>query len=267
MARERSQLTFDGVWRRQQPGLGRLAAVLFDDPRLRPAPAADDLLRQVRPRAAAAWADRPADADPAAWLTRFVAGEWLGHGLGLYDAGLRGLLRRQVWSDLEVDELIQGAATRAAERLDELVDRPRPLFGWLCQLVRQQRVDWLRSRSAAKRDAGRTRPLEAAPGLADTGTTPTQAERRTRVREMFERVLAGLPADQAAVLRLHADEHLGPGEIAARLKLSPEAARVRLFRARKKALEVWVRLFPDAAADLAELGLIEPDPPDGATDP
>jgi RNA polymerase sigma-70 factor (ECF subfamily) len=252
-----SRPAFNALWDRQHSGLARLAAVLFDDPRLRPAPSPEELLRPIRPRAAAIWTERGPDGDAGAWLRRFVTGELLGHGLVLYDAELHGLLRRQVWSDSDVEELVQGAAARAAERLTELVDRPRPLFTWLCQLVRQQRADWLRFRSARKRDARRTRSLDADPRLADTGTTPTQAERRTRVREMFERVLARLPAEYTEVLRLSIDEHLGPAEIATRLGLSPEAARVRLFRARRRALEVWVREVPDAASDLVELGVID----------
>jgi RNA polymerase sigma factor (sigma-70 family) len=252
-----SSPTFDALWARHAPSLGRMAATFFDDPRLDPPPDAHALLSQARTRAAGEW---PVQSDPEAWLRRKVGAELLGHAHRLYEPALHRMLQGQVWSEEVVEEVVQGAAARASERLDELLDRPRPLFGWLCQLVRQQRIDWLRSRSALKRDAGRTVPLEGAP-LADTGTTPTQAERRSRVREMFDRVLGELAADQAAVLRMHADEHLGPTEIAARLGVQPGDARIRLFRARRRALQLWIHLFPDSAGDLAALGLIGADPP------
>jgi RNA polymerase sigma factor (sigma-70 family) len=235
-----------------------MAASFFDDPRLDPPPKPHALLSEARARAATEW---PVQSDPDGWLRRKVGAELLGHAHRLYQPALHRMLQGQVWSEEVVEELVQGAAARASERLDELLDRPRPLFGWLCQLVRQQRIDWLRSRSALKRDAGRTVSLDGAPRLADTGTTPTQAERRSRVREMFDRVLTELPADQAAVLRMHADEHLGPSEIAARLGVQAGDARIRLFRARRRALQLWIHLFPDSAGDLADLGLIGADSP------
>ena len=253
-----SSLTFDALWARHAPGLARMAATFFDDPRLDPPPDVRALLGQARARAAAEW---PPKSDPDRWLRHRVGGELLGFGHRLYEPALHRLLQGQVWSEEVIEELVQGAAARASERLNELLDRPRPLFGWLCQLVRQQRIDWLRARSALKRDAGRTVSLDGAPRLADTGTTPTQAERRSRVREMFDRVLAELPDDQAAVLRMHADEHLGPSEIAARLDIQPGDARIRLFRARRRALQLWIQLFPDSAGDLADLGLLGADHP------
>jgi RNA polymerase sigma factor (sigma-70 family) len=165
------------------------------------------------------------------------------------------MLRRQVWSDVEVDELMQGAATRSVERIGELIERPRPMFGWLCQLVRHQRVDWLRARAAVKRSAP-TGQLVPHLDVADTGTTPTQAERRTRVREMFDQVLGHLDTADADLLRLQVVAHLTPTEIAARLRITPENARIQLFRARGKAAAAWQALFPQAAAELRALGVL-----------
>jgi RNA polymerase sigma factor (sigma-70 family) len=252
-------MTFETLWGRHEAELARMTDVLFNHPHLDPAPDVRVMLDQARAHAAAAW---PPDAtiDVALWLRRKVGGDLLGRGHQLYEPALQRMLQGQVWSAELVEELVQGAAARATERLDELIERPRPLFGWLGQLVRQQRIDWLRARSARKRDAGRTVPLASAPIAADTGTTPTQAERRTRVREMFDRVLAELPADDAKVLRLHADEHLGPAEIAVRLGIQAGDARIRLYRARKRALQVWIQLFPSSAADLMDFGLIDSKP-------
>jgi RNA polymerase sigma factor (sigma-70 family) len=248
---------FDAVWREHAATVARVAAVLFDDTRPEDRPDIEALVGRVRVRAAAQWLT--ADPDQATWLKGLATGEFLGHGLKVYEPALHRMLASQVWSEEIVEELVQGAAARAAERLGELVERPRPLFGWLCQLARQQRVDWLRARSALKRDAARTVSLEGAPRLADTGTTPTQAERRTRVREMFDRVLSELTPEYAAVLRMHTDEHLAPAEIAARLRIQPGDARIRLFRARRRAAQVWAQLFPAAAADLAALGVFAAD--------
>lgn len=241
--------TLDTLWIAQEPVLRRLAVVLFDDPQLRPAPFMDELLSAVKSRAASTAPARPDE------LIRFAAGELLARAWELYDGPLRGMLRRQVWSEVEVDELMQGAATRSVERIGELIDRPRPLFGWLCQLVRQQRVDWLRTRTALKRSAP-TAPLALHFEVADTGTTPTQAERRTRVREMFDQVLGQLDAADADLLRLQVVAHLTPTEIAARLRITPENARIQLFRARGKAAAAWQALFPEAAAELRAVGVL-----------
>ncbi len=244
------------LWAERASEISHLAATLFDDPRLDPPLNLEKLVDQIRARIAVDASEVALDGVNA--LHRRVGAELLGYGHQLYGPALHRLLHGQVWSDDLVEELVQGALARAAERLDELLNRPRPLFGWLCQLVRQQRIDWLRNRSAHKRDAGRTVSLAGASVVADTGTTPTQAERRSRVREMFERVLAHLPAEMAAVLRLHSDEHLSPAEIAGRLGISGGDARIRLFRARRRALEVWLQLFPQSAAELAEAGVMAP---------
>jgi Sigma-70, region 4 len=73
-------------------------------------------------------------------------------------------------------------------------------------------------------------------------------------------VLSELGPEHAAVLRMHADEHLTPVDIAERLQIQPGDARIRLFRARRRAIQLWIQMFPDAAADLIELGVIDPEP-------
>jgi RNA polymerase sigma factor (sigma-70 family) len=254
MSRDSAAATvFGATWDACQPVLRRHAAVLFDDPRLHPAPRPEDLLRAARPIVAARW---PAGGppDPPAWVLREVTQELLGRGWAVYDGALRGVLRRSVWSAADVDDLLQGAAARSVERLGELVARPRPLFGWLCLLARQQRVDWLRR-------GGGDRVAPAPDGLsdpADTGTTPTQAERRARVRDMYHRVLASLTTDEAELLRLTTERGLGPAAVAGRLGVTELAARQRVFRARCAAARAWQALFPGAAAELAALGVFPP---------
>jgi RNA polymerase sigma factor (sigma-70 family) len=238
----------------REDALRRQTAILFDDPRLRPAPSPDDLLGGVAPTVVARYpADSPAD--PSLWVLTEVTRELLGRGWAIYDGPLRGMIGRKVWSDADVDELIQGAAAVSLRRLGELVSRPRPLFGWLCLLVRQERVDWLR-RGRGRR--GQSLTGEAVPDAADTGTTPTQAERLSRVRDMYSRVLASLSQDDSHLLRLATVEGRGPAEIAGLLGLSEGNARQRLFRARCAAARAWQELFPEAAAELAGFGVFPP---------
>jgi RNA polymerase sigma-70 factor (ECF subfamily) len=52
--------------------------------------------------------------------------------------------------------------------------------------------------------------------------------------EGLAEALAAIPADDAELLRLWAWEQLTPGEIATALDISPNAASIRLHRARKK---------------------------------
>src|SRR4051794_35006659 len=96
-------LEFDAAWHAYRAALRRQAAILFDDPRLDPPPAPDDLLRDIRPAVAARWA---ALESPAAWLLAEVTRELLGRGWVMYDGPLRGLLARKVWCDADVDELL-----------------------------------------------------------------------------------------------------------------------------------------------------------------
>jgi RNA polymerase sigma factor (sigma-70 family) len=247
---------FDGLWRAREPALRRQAAVLFDDPQLRPAPSPDELLHNVRPLVVARW---PADGQPGRreeWLLVEVTRELLGVGWRVYDGPVRGMLGRKVWSEADVDELAQGAAARSVRRLGELVARPRPLFGWLCLLARQQRAEWLRRGGAGRELTGAS--LDGFPDPADSGTTPTQAERRTRVRDMYDRVLAGLAPDEARLLLLTTERGLRPAEVASELGISVGNARQRVFRARCAAARGWQALFPEAAAELAALGLFPP---------
>lgn len=228
--------------------------MLFEDPRLRPPPDPDDLVREARSAVASQWEEGAPAQDRGGWLLRQLSRELLGRAWAAYRDPIRGLLRRQVWSDADVDELVQAAAVRSVERLGELVARPRPLFEWLCQLARQARVDWLR------RGGGRGGPPpDGRPDPADSATTPTQAERRARVRDLYDRVLAELDPADAALLRTTAGG-VGPAEVAAKLGEEPVTVRVRLHRARLAAARVWQRLFPEAAAELAALGVIPPPP-------
>jgi len=244
---------FDGVWQAQKSVLSRQATVLFDDPRLRPAPSPEDLLSKAKPALVTRWSFGSPPEVPAQWLLVELTRELLGFGWTVYDGPLRGMIRRKVWSDADVDELLQGAAVTSIKRLPELVTRPRPLFGWLCMFVRQERVEWLR-RGVSKL----TFAPEGVPEQADTGTTPTQAERLARVRDMYDQVLASLEAEDANLLRLTAAQGLGPSQIADMVGLTDVNARQRIFRARCAAARAWQNLFPLAAAELAELGVFPP---------
>jgi len=246
---------FQESWESTAPQFARLGRVYFDDARLQPPLDVAKLLERIRSRVAERW--EPTNANGPARLKKLVAGEMLGHALEIYASSLRGMIAGQVWSEELIEELVQAASVRAVERLHEITSRPRPLFGWLCQLVKQQRVDWLRIRSALKRDAGRTVPLSGAAEVIVVGTTPTQAERKLRVGEMFEKVLAALPEETATMLRWHANEHLGPTEMAQRLGISPGNARVRLCRARSESCAIWLSLFPETAADFQEFGIFD----------
>jgi RNA polymerase sigma-70 factor (ECF subfamily) len=58
-----------------------------------------------------------------------------------------------------------------------------------------------------------------------------------------ERVLALLKPDDREILLLREKEGLRPRELADILGCSPEAARVRLHRARKRFMKLWHRLY------------------------
>ncbi len=78
------------------------------------------------------------------------------------------------------------------------------------------------------------RPLEDAPPLADPQESPALAIERRQVQACLGNLVGQLPSGEREALVLAVQGALPAREIARRLGLTPEAARTRLHRARRK---------------------------------
>lgn len=226
------------------PRVARLVAACLDDPRLAPVPDTDLLLARAASQATS-----------AAEIERLALAAVLEAVWPRYEPLFRALTARRVWRADDVDDVLQDAAARALARLSEFAASELSLFGWLCVLVRQQSVDWVRHSLAEMRDVNRAVPLTAdgpAAELSAALTSPTEYERRGRLRSMVHTALDDLPPTDREVLVLSLHQALTPHEIAAVLGIEPGTARKRLFDARRRFMTAWIARFPGTVPELRE---------------
>lgn len=119
---------------------------------------------------------------------------------------------------------------------------------WLYRIAVNECYDRLRRQRALKSPAGREIPvaelaelerLPAPPGGSEYSDVARQAELRQLVEELFRR----LPAEDRLVLTLKELEGFSIQEIARVLELKENTVKVRLFRARRRLLETYRRLY------------------------
>jgi RNA polymerase sigma-70 factor, ECF subfamily len=143
-------------------------------------------------------------------------------------------------------EVLQDALLSALLALPQLRDTSR-FAPWLASIVRHAAHAALRERSRAPSSletllGGMALPEPAAPaGAGDPEASIAASERA----DEMARALGDLSARELEVTRLYYYEDLGVGTIAARLGISREAVKSRLFQARKR---LRGRLGPDAKA-------------------
>lgn len=138
-------------------------------------------------------------------------------------ARFRAFVARRVGPD-DAEDVLQAALARAVAHAADVRDDER-VAAWFYRILRNAVADHWRARAAARRtdDALRSEPWpETAP--------PADAAALCRC---FEPLLDALPADQALVLRRVDLEEARPTDVAAELGITPNAAMVRLHRARR----------------------------------
>jgi RNA polymerase sigma-70 factor, ECF subfamily len=119
-------------------------------------------------------------------------------------------------------------------RIDEVPDDALP---WAYGVARLCLANAERSARRQRRVAGRVATLDPPVTVAPSSGTPAD--------DALHAALAALPERDAELLRLWAWEQLTPAEIAVVLDVTPNAASIRLHRAREKLRE---RLRKDGAA-------------------
>ena len=183
-----------------------------DGPRKKPVP--------PRPRSHMDNLPKP-DETPEAWYARIV---------GDYYRFLYATAYPIVRNAADAEDAVQQAVLNGLKRLDHLND-PRAIVSWLAMIVRNAALDVVRKR---KRTAG-------GPGSADAEEIQVAADAPDETfqmdpdqREIVFTAVADLPESQAAVITLRHVEGLDIADLADRLDITPNNARVRLFRAYEK---------------------------------
>ena len=161
--------------------------------------------------------------------------EWLAGVFDQYGVLLRAFAIRRVGPD-SADDIVSEVFAIAWRRRAEV---PEPTLPWLYQTTRHVVLHHHRSRA-------RQSVLTDAVAVGQRERSAASAEDQSR--SVVDSILDGLDPTDAEVMRLTVWEQLTPAEIAVVLQLSPGAARNRLMRARRRALELYESSLSDVSA-------------------
>jgi len=156
--------------------------------------------------------------------------QWYARIVGDYYRFLYATAYPIVRNAADTEDAVQTATLNGFKRLDALNDE-RAIVSWMAMITRNAALDIVRKR---KRTAGGT-------GAADAEEIQIAAEEADERYQMDEDqrsivfdAVADLPESQAAVITLRHVEGLEIAELAERLNITANNARVRLFRAYEK---------------------------------
>ncbi len=146
----------------------------------------------------------------------------------------------------DADDVTQEVFVRACTSWTGLYEREQ-LSPWLYRIATNLCVDLLRRRKRISwwsfhprfNDDGSIEELHSdlSPFLADGGGIPEIAE-----RELIQLTFAQLPAEDAAILVLNAEQGIPYQEIATIIGISPNAAATRISRAKRRFAKQYQRL-------------------------
>ena len=148
-----------------------------------------------------------------------------------YERRVYGIALRIVRRHEVADDVAQEAFMRAHQALSTF-DLARPFGPWICRIAANLAINHVRSPEA------REEPLPEGHAEAPSparGALDLVLEREAR--EVLERALLGLPAEQRAVFALRTFEELSYREIADALGISMGTVMSRLSRARERLRE------------------------------
>ncbi len=156
--------------------------------------------------------------------------QWYARIVGDYYRFLYATAYPIVRNAADAEDAVQTAIMNGLRRLDHLNDN-RAIVSWMAMIVRNAALDVVRKR---KRTAGGT-------GAADAEEIQVAAEVQDERYQMDDdqrsivfAAVSELPESQAAVITLRHVEGLEIAELAERLGITANNARVRLFRAYEK---------------------------------
>ncbi|MBT5018601.1 MAG: sigma-70 family RNA polymerase sigma factor [Planctomicrobium sp.] len=152
-------------------------------------------------------------------------------------------LDRKISGRVDASDVVQDVLIEANRRLkDYVADPSMPFHLWVRQLAKDRMIDLHRRHHAQKRSVDREQPLQGrkfgdrssldlAAQLSDQELTPAAATIRKELEERFLEALDQLDESEREIVVMRHVEHLGNGEVAEALDLSPAAAGMRYLRA------------------------------------
>ncbi|TWT40128.1 RNA polymerase sigma factor CnrH [Thalassoglobus neptunius] len=152
-------------------------------------------------------------------------------------------LDRQIANRVDASDVVQDVLLEASRRLKDYVSDPKmPFHLWIRQLAQDRMIDLHRRHHAQKRSVDKEQRLQSpafgdrssldlAAQLRDDQLTPAAAMIRKELEERFLQALEQLDENEREIIVMRHVEHLGNGEIAEALNLSPAAAGMRYLRA------------------------------------
>jgi RNA polymerase sigma-70 factor, ECF subfamily len=185
-------------------------------------------------------------------ISRAAAGsdEAVNELLERHRAALRRLVQfrldRRIAGRVDASDVVQDVLLEASRRLRDYVTDPKmPFHLWLRQLAQDRMIDLHRRHHAQRRSVDREQPLavggfsdrsslDLAAQLCDAELTPAAATLRKELQQRFLEALDRLEEGDREIIVMRHVEHLGNGEIAQALGLSPAAAGMRYLRAMRR---------------------------------
>lgn len=159
---------------------------------------------------------------------------------------------------VDASDVVQDVLLEASQRLAEYIQNPSmPFHLWLRQLAKDRVIDMhRRHRGAQRRSVDREHVLshlasdersaaDLASLLKDQELTPAAATVRREMQQRFLDALALLDEHDREIILMRHFEHLGNGEVAQALGLSPPAAGMRYLRAIRRLRELLTESFPE----------------------
>jgi RNA polymerase sigma-70 factor, ECF subfamily len=148
------------------------------------------------------------------WVARMAAGEadGLTHLHEVYAPLLHGIARRILGDPDETRDVVQETFVKAWQQAGSYRPERGEVFAWLVFMARNQAIDRRRRRS--RRDTTHAEFAEEAAALGDAAAAPVEPG----TREVLERTLAQLSAEQRRALELAFFRGWTQGEIAAAMR-------------------------------------------------
>ena len=158
-------------------------------------------------------------------------------------------LDRQIQGRVDASDVVQDVLIEAAQRMRAYLEKPDiPFHLWLRQMAQDRIIDLHRRHHAQRRSVDMEQSMAAAfpdqssldlmAQIQDQELTPAAATLRREMERRFHQGLAQLDDDDREVILMRHAEHLGNGEVATALGLSPAAAGMRYLRAIRRLKEV-----------------------------
>lgn len=158
-------------------------------------------------------------------------------------------LDRQIQGRVDASDVVQDVLIEAAQRMRTYLDKPdMPFHLWLRQMAKDRIIDLHRRHHAQRRSVDLEQSMAAAfpdqssldlmAQIQDQDLTPAAATLRREMERRFHQALTLLDEDDREIILMRHAEHLGNGEVAQALNLTPAAAGMRYLRAIRRLKEV-----------------------------